>query len=182
MELAWAGEYVFRRPQSKLPTHHLMIHQCTNSTIPNFRSHSLLPRFHGSRQLCGSSWPGSIISAHPLPTLLEPQPFIRIHSFWIAATGVAQCWWWAIFRLAPPFHHTVLNRHKFSIFTVLVLGCCQHHKSDRWKFPRIPDSMLFLILDLYEEKDNQDSHIQMVYLLEHLLIPTEDHDLEWQVS
>jgi hypothetical protein len=38
--------------------------------FPNVLSHSLFPRFRGSTQLHGSSWPGSIISSH-LPTLLE---------------------------------------------------------------------------------------------------------------
>jgi len=61
-------------------------------------------------QLRGSSRPGSIISSHPLPTpLLEPEPLFLTNSPWNAARGAAECWWWALCLLAPPFHHNALK-------------------------------------------------------------------------
>jgi len=69
------AEYIFGRPRgSKTASHfHLILsyNENTHSIFPNFGSHSLFPRFRGSTQLCGSSRPGSIISSHLLPTLLE---------------------------------------------------------------------------------------------------------------
>jgi hypothetical protein len=66
----------------------------------------------GSAQLRGSSWPGSIIPSHPLPTLLEPEPLFLTNSFWNAARGAAECWWWALCLLAPPFHHNAILRRR----------------------------------------------------------------------
>jgi len=55
-----------------------------HSIFPNFYSHSLCPRFRGSTQLRGSSTPGSIISSHPIPTLLEPEPLFLMNSVWMS--------------------------------------------------------------------------------------------------
>jgi len=35
------------------------------------------------RNCVGSSMPGSIISSHPIPTLLEPDPLFPMNSVWI---------------------------------------------------------------------------------------------------
>jgi hypothetical protein len=59
----------------------------------------------GSAQLRGSSQPGSIISSHPLPTLLEPEPLFLTNSFLDAARGAAECRRWTLCPLASPFHH-----------------------------------------------------------------------------
>jgi len=86
---------------------HLIIQRITHSIFPIFRSHSLCPRFRRSTQLRGSSRPGSIISSHPLPTLHEPEPLFLTNSLWNSARGAAECWWWALCLLAPPFHHSI---------------------------------------------------------------------------
>ena len=44
--------------------------------IPNFWSHSLFPRFCGSTQLRGFSWPGCNISSHFLPTRFKILPLV----------------------------------------------------------------------------------------------------------
>jgi hypothetical protein len=51
----------------------------------------VLPRIRRSTQLRGSSWPGSIVSSHPLPTLLEPEQLFLTNSFWNATRGAAKC-------------------------------------------------------------------------------------------
>jgi len=51
--------------------HHHIIRN-THYIFPIFWSHSVFPWFHGSTQMRESSWPGSIITSHPHPMLLEP--------------------------------------------------------------------------------------------------------------
>ena len=51
--------------------HHCIIRN-THYIVPLFWSHSLFPPFCGSTQLRESSRPGSIITSHPHPMLLEP--------------------------------------------------------------------------------------------------------------
>jgi len=62
-------EYIFGRTRGRLTASHfhliLSYNENTQSIIPNFWSHSLVPRFHGS------SHPGGIISSHRLHMLLE---------------------------------------------------------------------------------------------------------------
>jgi len=57
-------------------------HYTTNYTL--YLSHLLislvLPWIRRSMQLRGSSGPGSIISSHPLPKLLEPEPLCLTNS------------------------------------------------------------------------------------------------------
>ena len=81
------GEYVFGRPRSRLTSSHfhpiLSQNENTNSVFPNFRSHSLCPRFGGLMQLGGSSMPGSIISSPLIPMLLEPPPLFLMNSVWM---------------------------------------------------------------------------------------------------
>ena len=66
---------IFGRPRSRLTSSHfhliLSYNENTHSFFPNFWSHSVCPRCRGS------STPGSTISSHPFPTLLEPEmPFL----------------------------------------------------------------------------------------------------------
>jgi hypothetical protein len=60
--------------------HTMKIH----SIFPNFWSHLLCPSFLGSMQLRGFSMPGSIISSHPIPTLLEPAPLFFTNIVWMS--------------------------------------------------------------------------------------------------
>jgi len=50
----------------------------------SFQTFGLTHSFRGSTQLRRSSWPGSIISSHPHPTLLEPEPLILTNSIWMS--------------------------------------------------------------------------------------------------
>jgi len=126
MEMGWATGSIYPGDPgvdrlsshlvSQLASHliissHLIIQRITHSIVPSIWSHSYCPRFRGSTQLLGSSQPRSIISSHPLPMLLEPEPLFLTNSFWNAARGAAECWWWALCLLAPPFHHTASRRH-----------------------------------------------------------------------
>jgi len=82
------GEYIFRRHWSRLTLSHLrLVLSCSDSTHsigPDFWSHLLVPLSHGSTQLCGSSQLHSIISSHPLPTLLKPEPLFLTNSVWMS--------------------------------------------------------------------------------------------------
>ena len=60
--------------------HTMKIH----SIFPNFCPHSICLRFGGSAQLRGSSTPGSIISSHPMPSLLEPELLVLMNSVWMS--------------------------------------------------------------------------------------------------
>jgi len=66
-----------------VPHYLIIIQRITHSIISIHWSHLLCARFRGSTQLCGSSQPGSIISSHPLSTLLEPEPLILTNSLWM---------------------------------------------------------------------------------------------------
>jgi len=72
------GEYIFRRPRGRYTsTHfHLIVsyNENTHSILPNFWSLSLFPRWRGSTPLRGFSRPGSMISSHFLPRLLDLEP------------------------------------------------------------------------------------------------------------
>jgi hypothetical protein len=59
----------------------------------------------GSAQLRGSAQPGSTISSHPLPTLLEPDPLFLTSSFLDAVRGAVDCRRWTLCLLASPFNH-----------------------------------------------------------------------------
>jgi len=52
----------------------------THSICPNYWSNCLCQRCGRSSQLCGSSTPGSIISSHPIPMLLTPEPLFVMNS------------------------------------------------------------------------------------------------------
>jgi hypothetical protein len=77
-------ENIFGRPQGRLTSSHfyliLSYNEYTNSIFPNFWSCSLFLRFHGFTQLAGSSWPGSIISSHLLPTHHELEQLSLMNS------------------------------------------------------------------------------------------------------
>jgi len=81
-----------------------IIQRITPTIFPIFWFHLLGPRFRGLTQLRGSLRLGSIISSHPLPTLLEPQLLFRTNSYWNAVRGVAECWW-ALCLQAPLVHY-----------------------------------------------------------------------------
>jgi len=69
--------------------HHPIFISNTHSVFPNLWSHSLFPRFRGSTQLRGSSWPGCIISSHLLPTLLQLELLSLTNSVWMSRA----VWW-----------------------------------------------------------------------------------------
>ena len=73
--------------------------------FPLFWSYLLLPRFHGSTKLHGSSRLGGIISSHPHLMLLEPEQLFRSNSCRNAARGVEDCLWWTHCLLALRLHH-----------------------------------------------------------------------------
>ena len=60
-----------------------------HSIIPNNWFPSLVRRFRGSTELHGSSQPGSIISSHLLPTLLDPE----LLSFTYSVCMLREVWW-----------------------------------------------------------------------------------------
>ena len=92
-------EYIFGRPW--VDRQHIIFISSSHTTkihsvVPNFWFHSLFPRFRGSTQLRGSSWPGSIISSH-LPTLLglkvegtRPELFAASHCIAILMQACTQ--------------------------------------------------------------------------------------------
>jgi hypothetical protein len=78
------GRYIFGSSLSRNTLSHfhlnLSYNKNTHSIIPKIWSHSLCPRFCGSKQLHGLLMPGSIISSHPIPTLLELEPLCLMTS------------------------------------------------------------------------------------------------------
>ena len=63
--------------------HHLI----SISSYHTMKIHTLsFPTFDLTRSVrdCGSSTPGSIISSHPIPTLLEPEPLFLMKSAWMS--------------------------------------------------------------------------------------------------
>jgi len=73
---------IFGRPRSRQISCHfhliLSYNENTHSFFPNFWSHLLCPRCHGS------STPGSIISSHLIPRLLEPETLFQMNSVWMS--------------------------------------------------------------------------------------------------
>jgi len=84
-------ESIFGRPRNRYASSHfhliLSSNEDTHYNFPNYYSHSLSLRFSGSTQLCGSSKPCSIISSHPLPSLLKPEPRFPMNSVWMLMCG-----------------------------------------------------------------------------------------------
>jgi len=79
---------IFGRPRSTLISSHFHLNisynDNTHSIFRNFWSDSLCPRFHPSTQLRGSSTPGSIISCHQIPTLIEPERLLLMNDIWLS--------------------------------------------------------------------------------------------------
>jgi hypothetical protein len=99
----------------------------------------------GSAQLRGSSQPGSIISSHPLPTLLEPEPLFLTNSFLDAARGAAECRRWALCPLALPFHH------KWSPNAVLWYGKLS---TEWWERPLLANTGKYREKQLLDDTNN----------------------------
>jgi len=62
----------------------LSYNENTNSICLIFYSHWHFPRFGGFTQLHGSPTLGSILSFHPVPTLLQPESSVPINSRWVS--------------------------------------------------------------------------------------------------
>jgi len=77
------------------------------------------------RNCVGSSTPGSIISSHTIPMLLEPEPLIVMNYLWMSR----EVRWWTLCLLAPSFQCNglqMVNLQKFS----------------QWAWPGAPQIML----------------------------------------
>jgi len=114
-----------------------IIQRITQSIFPIFRSHLLYLIFRGPTQLCQLSWPSIIILSHPLPMLLEPEPFLLTNFCWNSMRGAAECWWWTLWRLAPPFSHTAFRGGNY----------CDMRSAQSWKWASMEHQQL-LVLNL----------------------------------
>jgi len=99
--------------------HHLIIWNI-HSIFPSSWSYALLPSFRRStqscklfidpRNLCGSAWLGIPLS--PLTLFLrcsrENSSFPHILPS-DTMRGAAECWRWAVYLPAPPYHHTMME-------------------------------------------------------------------------
>jgi len=83
-----------------LVSYHLITERISHSLDLIFWSQSLFLSFCWFSQLC------SILSSHPLPMLLEPDPLFLTNSYWKSTRGAPEWWWWAPCYRAQPFHHT----------------------------------------------------------------------------
>ena len=112
---------VARKYISHLILYHHTIQPITCSIFPLFWSHSLFQRFRGSSRQC------SIISAHPLPMLLEPELLFLTNPFLNDPRGAAECWWWRLRPLAPLCQHISLSWEE------IVSERCQDSRWGGWR-------------------------------------------------